>query len=198
MIKRSISLLMVVFLLLGLCACDIDELIPSENKDITTSDIEIQDSESSRTFTIKDYNVSFTVPTDWQVDMEDTELDIFCTNGDVHMGVYGYFTADFADTTDHSKLWEQQNEADLERFDNVEKFDHQPQFESTDKELKADLYSFEYQNLKEIIYYVYAKPVEDADVFLWISFSGLTSDVRKNFDVIEDIVDSIEFKQIDM
>lgn len=197
MFRKVIAIFTIALLVLGLCACDLKDLI-SQDKDITTSDIDIQDGDKTRTFTVKDYNVSFTVPDDWQVDMEDTELDIFCSNGEVSMGIYGYYTADFADDADYEDLWEYQNESDLERFKNVRKLDHDAEFESDDKELETVVYSAEYGNIKEYLYYVYAAPKEDADVFLWISFGASPSKMRDNFDVIEDIVDSIKFGEINM
>ena len=202
MLKRIISVLIISLLLCSLCACDLNEaitdakdaLIESERpNDVTTSNITIENSDDCRTVTMQDYGVSFELPNDWHVDMSETQLDLFCSNGDVHIGVYGYFTADFADGVDYEDICEEQSEADLERFENIRELDHDPEFKSTDKEIETVLYSLEYKNLKQYMYYIYVKPEADADAFLWITAGGLPSDVRNNFDTIENIIDSIKF-----
>ena len=203
MFKKLISVLIVSFLLFGLCACDLNEAITdakdvliesTRTPDITTSDITIENGDGSRTFTMQNYKVSFTVPNDWYVEMDDTDLDIFCTNDDIHMGVYGYLAEDFSEDADFSEIFETQYETDLERFKSIQKLAHTPKFESTDKDIETIIYSVEYETAKMYFYYIGVMPKGDADTsLLWISFGGSPSDVRDNFDMIEDIVDSIKF-----
>ncbi len=202
MLKRIISVLIISLLLCGLCACDLNEaitdakdaLIESERpNDITTSNITLENSDNCRIVTMQDYGVSFELPKDWYVDMEDTELDVFCTSEDISMGIFAYHTDDFANDTDYFEIWEEQCESDLKRFENTQKLDHKAEFESTDKKIETVIYSCEYENIKLYFYYVYVKPNSNDNTFLWISFSGIPSEMRNNFDVIEDIVDSIKF-----
>ena len=202
MIKRIVSVLIISLLLCSLCACDLNEaitdakdaLLESERPtDVTTSNITVENGDGCRIVTMQNYNVSFELPNDWHVDMSETQLDLFCSNEDAHIGVYGYFTSDFADGVDYEDICEEQSEADLERFKNIRELDHDPKFKSTDKEIETVLYSLEYENLKQYMYYIYVKPETDADVFLWITAGGLPSDVRNNFDTIENIIDSIKF-----
>lgn len=207
MLKKVISVLIISLLLCSLCACDLNEaitdakdaLIESERpNDVTTSNITLENSDDCRIVTMQDYGVSFELPNDWHVDMSETQLDLFCSNGDVHIGVYGYFTSDFADNTDYEDIWEEQCDSDLKRFKNVRKLDHDSEFTSTDKEIETVLYSAEYENIKQYVYYIYVKPEVDADAFLWLTTGGLPSDMRNNFDVIEGIIDSIKFGEVNM
>ena len=207
MLKNIIAFLTVILLVFGLCACDFNEaitdardaLLESERPaDITTSNITVENGDGCRSVTMQDYNVSFTIPNDFQVDMSETELDMFITNGDIHIGVYGYYISDLSADADCEDVWEAQCEGDLERFKNVRELDHDPEFKSTDKEIETVLYSVDYENIKEYMYYIYVKPEADADVFLWITAGGLPSDLRDNFDLIEGIVDSIEFGEVNM
>lgn len=186
MLRKYISFLTAILLLLGLCGCN--------NVDITTSDISVTDNDKYRTVTMEEYGVSFELPNDWHVDMEDTELDMFCTNDKLHMAVFGYYTDDFADDADYLDIWESQNESVMEEFGSVRKIGHTPEFESEDKQLETVLYSSEVQDINQYTYFVFVMPKENSNVFLWIEFSGLPSNMRNEFDVLEDIVDSIQFK----
>lgn len=162
--------------------------------DVTTSDISVQDGDKYRTVTMEDYGVSFSVPDDWYVDMsEGTEVDMFCTNGKLHMAVYGFFTEDFAEDADYLDIWESQNETAMETFENIQELEHKAEFESDDKDLETALYSSEIKDIKQYSYYIFVSPKENPEVFLWVAFSGQPSKLRDNFDVLEDIVDSIEF-----
>ena len=203
MFKKVISFFAITLLLFSLCACDINEVITDARDaifesegptDITTSNITVENSDGYRIFTMEDYNVSFTVPKDWYVDMEDATLDMFCENGKVYMGVFGYHTCDFSAEADYLRIWEDQNEGVLEEYSNVNQIDHTPKFDSKDKELKTALYSSEIKDVKQYSYFVFAKPKTNANTFLWIQFSGLPSNILNNFEMLEDIVDSIEFK----
>lgn len=186
MLRKYISFLTAVLLLLGLCGCN--------NEDVTTSDVSVTDNDKYRTVTMEKYGVSFELPNDWHVDMEDTELDMFCTNEKLNMAVFGYFTDDFSDDADYLDIWEKQNESVLEESSSVHKIGHTPEFKSDDKKLETVLYSSEIEDIKRYSYFVFVTPKENSDVFLWVHFSGLPSNMRNKFDVLEDIVDSIQFK----
>lgn len=185
MLKKYISFLIVVLLLFSLCGCN--------TKDITTSDISVQNQDKFRTVTMQEYGVSFEVPNDWYVDMEDASVDMFCTNDKLNMAVFGYFTEDFSDDADYLEVWEAQNESVLEQHKNVRKMGHTPEFDAQDKEYETILYSSEIKDVKQYSYFVFVKPKENPKAFLWIAFTSIPSSMRDEFDVLEDIVDSIQF-----
>lgn len=185
MLKKSISLGVCILLLCLACGC--------RRPDVTSSNISVRDGDKYRTVTMDEYGVSFSVPNDWYINMEGAEVDVFCTNGKLYMSVYGFLAEKLAEDKDFTDIWESQNETAKETFSNIQKLEHKPEFESEDKELETVLYSCEVKGVKQYCYYIYASPKEDPDTFLWISFAGQPSKLRDNFDVLEDIVDSIEF-----
>ena len=185
--KRIICFLMCILVFCTACGC---RVLP----DSLTSGISVTDGDKFRTVEIDGYNVSIDIPNDLVVDMNDTDLDLFCSNGDFSMGVFCYSAIDLAEGDTSKKLWERQCEYDLERFKKVQNLDHKPDFKSTDKTLDTALHSFENEGTKLYAYYIFAEAKENPDTFVWITFMGVPSEIRDSFDDLERIVDSIAFK----
>lgn len=185
--KRIINIIICILILCTVCGCGGVE-------DNLTSGISVAEGKKTRTVTLENYDVSFSIPDDCAVDMTDTELDLFCRNDDFIMSVFCYLTVDLAEGDTAEKMWQRQIESDLERFKNVKSLEHKPDFKSKDKTLSTELHSFENDGTKYYSYYVFAESKENLDKFLWISFVGIPSKIRDNFDALEQIVDSIAFK----
>ena len=185
MFKRFIAISLVGVLLM-LCGCN-------RTPDVMTSDITVVDDGKYRTVNVEKYGVSFEIPRKWYIDMNETELDVFCTDGRICMSVYGFMVADYAEDSNYISVWHKQNENTLKDYGNVKKLKHKPQFKSTDKTLETELYSSVIEETNQYNYYIFAEDKKTPKVFLWIAFGGLKSDIEKNFDLLEMIVDSVKF-----
>ena len=189
--RKIISLVCCLVLIFGICGCG--------KIDKTTTDITVETGIKYRTVTMEKFKVSIEIPKDWTIDMEDIELDLFCTSKDISMGIFGYFTEDVPMGREPEDSWKLQLEADLERFQNVENIEHTPNYESKDKEIKTEIYSINTQDKTELYaYYSFVISKKEPDVLLWISVMAEPEDMRSGFDKIEDIIDSICFSSVDL
>lgn len=184
MLKRILSFALVLLMAFSVVGC-------ARPDDILTPGVSVVDGKDHRTVTIKNYGVTIDIPEKWYIDMEDAAVDLFCEGGNLYMAVYGFAPEEIED--DPLDVWEDQNELGLEACENVQKLSHKPSFESDDKTFETVLYSCTVEGIKQYYYYVFAQSKEDPQVFLWISFGGSPSEVRDNFDLLEDIVDSVKF-----
>ena len=186
MIKRTLSLILCIILLTITCGC----LKP---EDVLTEGISVTDGETSRTISLDLYNVTFDIPSNWYVDMEDASVDLFCTNGVEYMSLYGFMAEEIETGVSFVQMWKRQNKTALESYDNPTELNHTPSFEATDKKFETAVYSAEVEGIKQYIYYIYVSPKENEDMFLWLSFGGSPSRVLDKFEEFEDIADSVKF-----
>ena len=150
--------------------------------------------EKFKEFRVEKFNLKFSTPDDWQEDNKDTELDWYCENGSVGMGIFGYYRSDFADSANVTDIMSQQSKDNMERYQNVQKLEHTPEFTSTDKNITAELYSAEYEGAKIYQYFCYVEFKEN-DEFIWVTFSSQPSYMKKNFKMLEKIIDSFEIEK---
>ena len=150
--------------------------------------------EKFKEFRVEKFNLKFSTPDDWQEDNKDTELDWYCENGSVGMGVFGYYRSDFADSANVTDIMSQQSKDNMERYQNVQKLEHTPEFTSTDKNITAELYSAEYEGAKIYQYFCYVEFKEN-DEFFWVTFSSQPSYMKNNFKMLEKIIDSFEIEK---
>ena len=150
--------------------------------------------EKFKEFRVEKFNLNFSTPDDWQEDNKDTELDWYCENGSVGMGIFGYYRSDFADSANVTDIMSQQSKDNMERYQNVQKLEHTPEFTSTDKNITAELYSAEYEGAKIYQYFCYVEFKEN-DEFFWVTFSSQPSYMKKNFKMLEKIIDSFEIEK---
>ncbi len=104
--------------------------------------------EKFKEFRVEKFNLKFSTPDDWKEDNKDTELDWYCENGSVGMGIFGYYRSDFADSANVTDILSQQSKDNMERYRNIQKLEHTPEFASTDKNITAELYSAEYEGAR--------------------------------------------------
>lgn len=150
--------------------------------------------ETLKEFKVEKFNLKFSTPDDWKEDNKDTELDWYCENGSVGMGIFGYYRSDFADSANVTDILAQQSKDNMERYQNVQKLEHTPEFASTDKNITAELYSAEYDGAKIYQYFCYVEFKEN-DEFFWVTFSSQPSYMKKNFKMLEKIIDSFEIEK---
>ena len=150
--------------------------------------------EKFKEFRVEKFNLKFSTPDDWQEDNKDTELDWYCENGSVGMGIFGYYRSDFADSANVTDIMSQQSKDNMERYQNVQKLEHTPEFTSTDKNITAELYSAEYEGAKIYQYFCYVEFKEN-DEFFWVTFSSQPSYMKKNFKMLEKIIDYFEIEK---
>ena len=136
--------------------------------------------EKFKEFRVEKFNLKFSTPDDWQEDNKDTELDWYCENSSVGMGIFGYYRSDFADSANVTDILSQQSKDNMERYRNIQKLEHTPEFTSTDKNITAELYSAEYEGAKIYQYFCYVEFKEN-DEFFWVTFSSQPSYMKKNF-----------------
>lgn len=185
MLKRIMAVFLVAVMFM-LCSCN-------RTPDVMTSEISVADSKDYRIVNMEKYGVTFQLPEKWYIDMNNTELDVFCTDGRICMSVYGFFIENYAEDQNYISVWHKQNETTLKDYGNVKKIEHKSDFKSTDKTLETELYSSVIEETDQYNYYIFAEDKKTPKVFLWIGFGGLQSDIQKNFDVLEQIVDSVKF-----
>lgn len=147
--------------------------------------------EKTREFKLEKFNLKFCTPDDWKEDSTDTELDIYCENDSVGMGIFGYYRSDFADSTNVTEILSEQSKDNMERYTNVQRVEHTPAFSSADKSVTTELYSAEYEGVKIYQYFCYVRFKEN-DEFFWVTFSARPSYMKKNFNMLEKIIDSFE------
>ncbi len=150
--------------------------------------------EKFKEFRVEKFNLKFSTPDDWKEDNKDTELDWYCENSSVGMGIFGYYRSDFADSANVTDILAQQSKDNMERYQNVQKLEHTPEFTSTDKNITAELYSAEYEGAKIYQYFCYVEFKEN-DEFFWVTFSSQPSYMKKNFKMLEKIIDSFEIEK---
>ena len=149
-----------------------------------------------KTFTVDDYGLSFRTPTGWVEDMEDTELDYFCTNISAGLGIFGFYRSDFTDDTEPEDIFRIQNDSTLEAYENVQKLEHESTFEASDKTITSELYSAEFELEKIYVYFMLVE-FPERDEFFWTMITASPSYARKHFDEFDDIIDSFELKEAD-
>ena len=149
-----------------------------------------------KTFTVDDYGLSFRTPTGWVEDMEDTELDYFCTNISAGLGIFGFYRSDFTDDTEPEDIFRIQNDSTLEAYENVQKLEHESTFEASDKTITSELYSAEFELEKIYVYFMLVE-FPERDEFFWTMITASPSSARKHFDEFDDIFDSFELKEAD-
>ena len=145
-------------------------------------------------FKVEKFNLKFKTPSDWKEDNKDTELDWYCENDSVGMGIFGYYRSDFASGTNIIDILSQQSKDNTERYINVQKVEHTPAFSSTDKKITTELYSAEYEESKIYQYFCYVE-FKESDEFFWVTFSSQPSYMKKNFKMLESIIDSFEIEK---
>ena len=150
--------------------------------------------EPEKEFKVEKFNLKFRTPADWKDDNKDTELDWYCGNDSVGMGIFGYYRSDFASGTNIIDILSQQSKDNTERYINVQKAEHTPAFSSTDKKITAELYSAEYKESKIYQYFCYVE-FKESDEFFWVTFSSQPSYMKKNFKMLESIIDSFEIEK---
>ena len=150
--------------------------------------------EPEKEFKVEKFNLKFRTPADWKDDNKDTELDWYCGNDSVGMGIFGYYRSDFASGTNIIDILSQQSKDNTERYINVQKVEHKPAFSSTDKKITTELYSAEYKESKIYQYFCYVEFKEN-DEFFWVTFSSQPSYMKKNFKMLEKIIDSFEIEK---
>ena len=150
--------------------------------------------ETLKEFKVKKFNLKFSTPDDWKEDNKDTELDWYCGNDSVGMGIFGYYRSDFASGTNIIDILSQQSKDNTERYINVQKVEHTPAFSSTDKKITTELYSVEYKESKIYQYFCYVE-FKESDEFFWVTFSSQPSYMKKNFKMLEKIIDSFEIEK---
>lgn len=188
--RKIISIISCLIFVLCICGCG--------QIDKTTSDISVETGIKYRTVTMKKFGVDLEIPKDWTIDMENTDLDLFCISKEKNMGIFGYFSKDVPMGREPEDSWKLQLEADLDRFPDAQSVEHTPSFESKDKEIKTELYSIETEKgTKLYAYYSFVISKKDPDVFLWVSIMAEPEDMQSGFDEIEDIIDSVSFSPVD-
>ena len=150
--------------------------------------------ETLKEFKVEKFNLKFSTPDDWKEDNKDTELDWYCENDSVGMGIFGYYRSDFASGTNIIDILSQQSKDNTERYINVQKVEHTPAFTSTDKKITTELYSAEYKESKIYQYFCYVE-FKESDEFFWVTFSSQPSYMKKNFKMLESIIDSFEIEK---
>ena len=150
--------------------------------------------ETLKEFKVEKFNLKFSTPDDWKEDNKDTELDWYCGNDSVGMGIFGYYRSDFASGTNIIDILSQQSKDNTERYINVQKVEHTPAFSSTDKKITTELYSVEYKESKIYQYFCYVE-FKESDEFFWVTFSSQPSYMKKNFKMLEKIIDSFEIEK---
>ena len=65
--------------------------------------------EPEKEFKVEKFNLKFRTPADWKDDNKDTELDWYCGNDSVGMGIFGYYRSDFASGTNIIDILSQQS-----------------------------------------------------------------------------------------
>ena len=150
--------------------------------------------ETLKEFKVEKFNLKFRTPADWKDDNKDTELDWYCGNDSVGMGIFGYYRSDFASGTNIIDILSQQSKDNTERYINVQRVEHTPAFSSTDKKITTELYSAEYKESKIYQYFCYVEFKEN-DEFFWVTFSSQPSYMKKNFKMLEKIIDSFEIEK---
>lgn len=150
--------------------------------------------ETLKEFKVEKFNLKFSTPNDWKEDNKDTELDWYCGNDSVGMGIFGYYRSDFASGTNIIDILSQQSKDNTERYINVQKVEHTPAFSSTDKKITTELYSVEYKESKIYQYFCYVE-FKESDEFFWVTFSSQPSYMKKNFKMLESIIDSFEIEK---
>ena len=134
--------------------------------------------EALKEFKVEKFNLKFSTPDDWKEDNKDTELDWYCENNSVGMGIFGYYRSDFADSANVTDILSQQSKDNMERYQNIQKVEHTPEFTSTDKKITAELYSAEYDGAKIYQYFCYVEFKEN-DEFFWVTFSSQPSYMKE-------------------
>lgn len=150
--------------------------------------------EPEKEFKVEKFNLKFRTPADWKDDNKDTELDWYCGNDSVGMGIFGYYRSDFASGTNIIDILSQQSKDNTGRYINVQKVEHTPAFSSTDKKITTELYSAEYKESKIYQYFCYVE-FKESDEFFWVTFSSQPSYMKKNFKMLESIIDSFEIEK---
>lgn len=187
MVKRTLALLIAVLLAFSLVGCISFADTDSDSELSSTADT----ADNGKSFTAEEINLRFTVPSDWVEDNTDTELDWYCENSSVGMGIFGYFKSDYADGTDFTAFLKQQTQSGLSEYSNAVPVEHEAAFASTDKNITCELYSAEYNGVKLYRYFCYVE-FADSDEFYWVTFSSLPSYMKRNFGMLEKIIDSFE------
>ncbi len=162
-------------------------------EDYLTDNIEVSQGDDYRTVTLKAQGVSLEIPKNWSVDMTDTELDLFCSGGVRFLSLYTFKAEEITNGASFKQVWNNQNKTALENYDKANELNHTPDFEADDKEFDTVLYSAEVEGIDQYLYYIFVKEKGNEDMFLWLGFSGFPSDVRDNFELFEDIADSVKF-----
>lgn len=183
--KKFLALLCTALLTISLTGCISFADTSSETSSVADTD------ENSQYFTVEDINLRFTVPSDWTADNTDTELDWYCENNSVGMGIFGYFKSDYADGTDITELLKQQTRSNLSDYSSATPVEHKAEFSSTDKSITYELYSAEYNGVRLYQYFCYVD-FKDSDEFYWVTFSSLPSYMKRNFNMLEKIIASFE------
>ena len=70
--------------------------------------------EPEKEFKVEKFNLKFRTPADWKDDNKDTELDWYCGNDSVGMGIFGYYRSDFASGTNIIDILSQQSKDNTE------------------------------------------------------------------------------------
>ena len=190
--KKIISFIVCGILILSLCGCE--ALVFLTFKDTTNSNVEVSKPKEVKKFTINNIDATVMLPSGWFADMEDTELDLFCTNNSAFMGVLGYHYIDFTSDKTSKEIWQEQTEQTLEDiYKNSEQISYTPSFTRSDKTLDAQLYSATVDDSKIYICFIFVEQKENPDRFLWMQFSCIPSQFDDYAEVFEEAAQSVKF-----
>lgn len=191
--KRNIVLLLLICALLSVTGCSF--MTGYEIARAMTED-DSEEKMSKEVMTVDGYDIQVAMGDGWERRAdEDTPFDLQCEyKGDEAYASFFYFYyVDLTDGTTAEDIFDLQNRDIMDKRDKVKIIEDVSERVCGDKQIRSMMYSAENEGCKN---YYYANLVQfgtSADQFAWVLFSAIPSDMTKNQETYDSVIDSMEY-----
>lgn len=149
---------------------------------------------NKREFYIDDYDLTLTTSKYWREVNDETEYDLYITNGECYLGVMAYYMIDLIDDYTVEDVYEIQTQEILKNKKNTALVEPTETITCEGKTISATMYSGEYEKYKFYFYSFMVTFDDNPDVIAWISVTNTPSDMLKHKEDILNIIKTLEYK----
>ncbi|MCH5345391.1 MAG: hypothetical protein J1E64_15295 [Acetatifactor sp.] len=149
----------------------------------------------TQTYEIPYYNMSFTLPKDWE-ERDSTPYDLQCYNGSAYFSVFAFLDIDLGENSEPYDYYVAQREDLFSKRDNVAQVEEAVYKSYEDKVVMTELWSAERDGLKNYYYCCLVDFLPDDQGFAWVIFTGVPSYVSREKDTFDEILASAKYTSI--
>ncbi len=152
-----------------------------------------KESEKEQVFDIVPYDIRFTFSYDWTEETDGSPYDLrMKREGKYYCCIFGFKDIDLSNGMTPDDIYEFQKEDIFEVRDFVELVKEEPVWEDENKKIYRELYSGEFNKVKNYYYCCMIDFKEPAEGFAWVIFSGVPSWVENDLEELDQILMTAE------